>query len=97
MTTKHTPGPWHITSGLVVDANENEIAYTHGAGTSVFKPTTMDANARLIAKVPDLLRELKSALFYIETYGGEVTSNFAAGGNLQQVKALIAQAEGKES
>jgi hypothetical protein len=40
-----------------------------------------------------LLRELKSAIFYIETYGGEVTSSFAAGGNLEHVKALIARIE----
>jgi hypothetical protein len=41
-----------------------------------------------------LLRELKSAVFYIESYGGEVTGNFAAGGNLDYVKRLIAAAEG---
>ncbi len=40
-----------------------------------------------------LLRELKSAIFYIETYGGDVTKSFAAGGNLAQVKAIIARAE----
>lgn len=40
-----------------------------------------------------LLRELKSAIFYIETYGGEVTRSFASGGNLDAVKALIAKSE----
>lgn len=44
----------------------------------------------------DILRELKSAVFYIETYGGEVTASFAAGGNLDQVKALIAKVENGE-
>ncbi len=44
---------------------------------------------------PLLLRELKSAIFYIESFGGDVTANFAAGGNLDQIKRLIAKAEDK--
>lgn len=47
----------------------------------------------LEARCRELLRELKSAIFYIETYGGEVTSSFAAGGNLDQVKAIIKRIE----
>lgn len=39
----------------------------------------------------DLVRELESALFYIETYGGATTASFSAGGNMERVKAVLAK------
>lgn len=94
-----TPGPWRT------DFNPYDKqwrVYQQGGNNcpiinSLFKPYDEEglANARLIAAAPELLRELKSAIFYIETYGGEVTHSFSAGGNMDAVKAVIARAEGR--
>lgn len=97
----HTPGPWtqldqehaiSIVSGGIVIA---DVFKPDDNCVSPIMSETLD-NARLIAAAPELLRELKSAIFYIETYGGDVTTSFSAGGNLDAVKAIIAKAEGKE-
>ena len=90
---KHTPGPWFVstdteeTEPMIHDFKGNILFHSYFGG---FKA---EANARLIAAAPELLRELKAAIFYIETYGGDVTANFAAGGNLKIVKGVIAKAE----
>ena len=50
-------------------------------------------NAMLICKAvnshDELCARLQSALTYIETYGGEVTANFAAGGWLESCKKVL--------
>ena len=90
MNAPTTP-QWHPAKtgnhqGLVIDDNT-------GANIAV---TYDKAHASLVAAAPQLLRELKSAIFYIETYGGEVTTSFASGGNLRATKQLIAEAEGRD-
>jgi hypothetical protein len=42
-----------------------------------------------------ILREAKSMFHYIQSYGGEVTSSFNAGGNNLAVEKVLKQAEGK--
>ena len=53
MTTKHTPGPWHIANGVQIRSNRDQIAkiwmMRGGEGRE---------NARLIAAAPDLLEAL---------------------------------------
>ena len=53
MTTKHTPGPWHIANGVQIRSNRDQIAkiwmMRDGEGRE---------NARLIAAAPDLLEAL---------------------------------------
>ena len=93
MNAQHTPGPWmyreaYSRIGYMIEAEPN--GFTVGEAMTAY-------DARLIAAAPELLRELRSALFYIESYGGEVTANYAAGGNLDAVKATIAKATGAQS
>lgn len=101
--TKHTPGPWaaKVSDFLArVEAadgfNVCTVYYSDDNGEATELALSEQANARLIAAAPELLRELKSAVFYIESFGGEVTENFAAGGNLAAVKQILAKAEGSE-
>lgn len=86
MKARHTPGPWRVESGLVVNAAGHEIAYTHGAGTEVFRPTEMDANARLMSAAPELLEVLKSFLD---------PKQWGDRSRLDKARAAIAKAEGK--
>lgn len=57
----HTPGPWHVDpkrSLRVAGPNDETICST-GAGDST--RDQWEANARLIARVPDILETLKKA------------------------------------
>lgn len=92
----HTPGPWRVgDAGCTVFAPKGASPLRIACITiNTVADERQRANARLIAAAPELLRELKSAIFYIETYGGEVTRSFSAGGNMERVKAVIAKATG---
>ena len=64
-TTKHTPGPWNISSAnrYAINACGRGIATAHGVDDvnySEFFPSTEEAaaNARLIAAAPELLEAL---------------------------------------
>ena len=96
----HTPTPWRkLVGGKLQIASDNTSTII---GEIYSQPNVLEKyeNAEFIVRAVNsheaLLRELKSAIFYIETYGGEVTSNFAADGNLTQIKEIIRQAEGKD-
>lgn len=104
---KHTKGPWQTrdTNVLIRDADNNDVCIVLGRDITVegtagqvyasdIRAHDARANAKLIAAAPELLRELQAAIFYIETYGGDVTANFAAGGNLEVVKRIINKAKG---
>ena len=53
MTTKHTPGPWHIANGVQIRSNRDQIAKIW-----MMRDGEGRANARLIASAPDLLEAL---------------------------------------
>ena len=62
---KHTPGPWvvgpvddTVVTHLGKDGRRYEIAQIDGDYNSPDEWPVMEANARLIATAPDLLREL---------------------------------------
>lgn len=93
---KHTPGPWTIDSDFEDSCFVGQPNGAPVASLCCGDGQDMQANARLIAAAPELLRELKAAIFYIETFGGETSACFAAGGNMQLVKTLIARAEGRD-
>ena len=68
--SKHTPGPWTITTGaegntLVTsphdkDGIDDDVCLVYGGNDK--DPETMGANARLIAAAPELLAALKRTL-----------------------------------
>lgn len=91
---KHTKGHWETTRHPLKDGFTAEVRLSDGNKKLIAK-VRGDNYANLIAAAPELLRELKSAIFYIETYGGQVTESFSAGGNLSYIKSIIAKAEGK--
>lgn len=73
----HTPGPWHI-AGLGIYSGEMDERGKYPRCRQVFPAYTDDpqdkafselqANARLIAAAPELLEQLKCAVWYWETY-----------------------------
>lgn len=65
-TTQHTPGPWQLEAGRNIKTPNGEFFLSYGEdkhGNPLFRPVNgwveMDANARLIAAAPDLLKALK--------------------------------------
>jgi hypothetical protein len=83
--TTHTPGPWRAGGmGMVVDLNQDGIALT-----SVSKPSMeCEANARLIAAAPELLKALKAMVWTFEKLGN--------GKAITQARTAIAKAEVRE-
>ena len=65
----HTATPWRIESGLVVNADGTEIAYTHGAGTEALRPTEMGANAQYIVQCVNSHAGLLAACKAVEKLG----------------------------
>ena len=49
MQTQHTPGPWHIANGVQIRSNRDQIAKIW-----MMRDGEGRANARLIAKAPEL-------------------------------------------
>lgn len=62
--TSHTPGPW-TAHGCTLYAGPNRIAQTWDAEYDGLPTPEMEANARLIAKAPELLEALQWALSQI--------------------------------
>lgn len=58
--TKHTPGPW-TENGTAVHAGDKLIAAVYGDDPECKFDARMQANAHLIATVPDLLEAMKNA------------------------------------
>jgi hypothetical protein len=101
----HTPTPWHRNVSpawkypIYADksGNPNGKDWIHIAAVLSGNPNAeadLDFIVRAVNAHEALLRELKSALFYIHTYGGDVTKNFECGGNIEQINKAIALAEG---
>ena len=92
MKTKHTPGPWYALSEGVTDAAIGYRAIIDAHGYTVCNPSPMgEANARLIAAAPELLRALEFAKN--ELHYHPATRNSEA---LEVVRAAIAKATGGE-
>lgn len=97
----HTPGPWKISpldgrtcgpSRLLV-CDGTEVPQLQAVAIVTLRTGETDANARLIAAAPELLRALKDALVEIETNGdsiGAVVDVLESQG-----RAAIAKAEGR--
>lgn len=74
----HTPGPWRIAGKGTIRAGDGWIASIHWRNR--------EANARLIAAAPDMLKALQQ----VEHHADD------AAGFMVDVKAAIANAEGRE-
>lgn len=104
--TKHTPLPWKA-KDIYQDNGPNIIGIfgprsaTSGFGGALIAHVFHSRDAAIIEAVPELLRELKSALFFIESFkdhgetlkAHEVYSRFACGGNWEAIASVIAKAE----
>ena len=97
----HTPGPWRISkySETAVQAKDGRgVASTGGFQSSVADENpTNQANARLIAAAPDLLKAAKTMLQYYDAF---VEDKTAFPGETEMyadpLRAAIAKAEGQE-
>lgn len=103
--SKHTPGPWEFidatkVAGMkfspkcVIKAGQKQIADFSWNDKSPWFPTKDEsqANARLIAAAPDLLKALKDMLSEFDTdeFGSEGQMRTCA-----KAEAVIAKAEGR--
>ena len=92
--SEHTPGPWEVTSTLQNDGvYEINDPFRHIPNAEIKldlddRYEVMEANARLIAAVPDLLKACKVALNAINLNDETVTARKA-------LDAAIEKAEGK--
>lgn len=89
---KHTPGPWwasarapkHLGSVILISSS------APGVATGVAHAWT-EADARLIAAAPELLAALKALDPYLDHIPGGI------GGEIDDARAAIAQAEGRDA
>lgn len=80
MNKEHTPGPWEIESfGDMFEVVSEETTFTVAR-------CTREADARLIAAAPELLKALEKLTDYAERNGAHVLG----------FRSLIAKATGKE-
>lgn len=88
--TNHTSGPWTVISGLgIAHKPDGVIAQIKNIEAGY---QTMEANARLIAAAPDLLKACKIALETLHEYANEGYPNTVK----KLVESSIAKAEGRE-
>lgn len=121
MTTAFTPGPWHVEEEIdgymhgrltrVKDTDSKQIASTFNQtrAEQQHKPDVCEANARLIASAPDLLKAARQAYEMSPFHAGGCTSDDIADPEqitetrtgcdcyLGELKAAIDKAEGRES
>lgn len=98
MKTQHTPGPWTIEEGggnnlRVVEDNPHSSAIICEMPTWYCAKDECDANARLIAESPALLKSLELALKGLEKLA-TLTGHESDELNAQQARAAIAKATG---
>lgn len=70
MKTQHTPGPWRA-EGCTVYAGENRVAQTWSETHDGLPTPTMEADARLIAAAPEVLKALRDILQWWTEMDGE--------------------------
>lgn len=85
--SQHTPGPWHIAGGVQIRSERDQVAKVwmmrHGEG---------QANARLIAKAPELLEVLEYFMPLIESeQDDEQQAPW-----VEKARALIAEVKGEQ-
>ncbi len=68
METKHTPGPWSVSGNEIRKAEGIPmlLATVNNSEGAKLNAYNYEANAKLIAAAPDLLRELQKAMQIIE-------------------------------
>lgn len=100
MTTKHTPGPWRVDTGQLVNCGPtSRYLYVSAHGKSLCNflhdhPSDSDvANFNLIAAAPELLEALKDARRYVADYACDNPNH----PTLAKVDAAIAKAEGERT
>jgi hypothetical protein len=100
MTTKHTPGPWHlqpIGRELYVEADGpaficdmQKDCLLEGMDDSAIMP-----NARLIASAPELLEALQDCLPWVSDYFCSLDDADQAKEAMAKARAAIAKATGE--
>jgi hypothetical protein len=101
---KHTPGPWNVDGDATVYgprfsiANDKEqIGRFEVADCKGYKQER-EANARLIASAPDLLRALEQLLETAESLNDWLVSDGSINGEhelFKKVRAIISKAKGE--
>lgn len=91
MTTKHTPGPWEIERGYsTIIKSIGPCVPDEYAGSAWLEVS--DADARLIAAAPDLLRALSDLIETITApYASELETRLA----IKDAKIEISKATGE--
>jgi len=101
VNAKHTPGPWE-TSKDAVPEGHIQITVYEPTGRRVATVFETEANARLIAAAPDLLKELKDVREWIQSLldatPDEATDFITNNGEQveQAIADAIVKAEGKD-
>ena len=104
METKHTPGPWKITSathpiiGWRITANDGSVAGVHKAGPRQ-SINECKANARLIAAAPELAEALRALYGTAKVVDAQNKAQYErpcgfAPELLEQARAALAKLEG---
>lgn len=103
MEAKHTPGPWEASRGIDKEPDRWVVTVVgpkpwgvatieNGAPGDTLK--TEEANARLFAAAPELLRELKHLVRLLEPLERDGGLNVPGLATLNGARAAIAKAEG---
>lgn len=106
MTDKHTPGPWRVSGCRMknLDEHDNYLVEHGDEGTGspliaeVYTDSNrlpVEANARLIAAAPELLKALETLLMGYDSLGEhEPVSNLIAGARMARdaIKAAMGDA-----
>lgn len=87
MKEKHTPGPWYVVNESIYRRPKEEIYEFSGKGTAGDKPIAfimkgwqengfpVEANAKLIAAAPEMLKALQSSLSDLRSAKAVMTEN----------------------
>lgn len=90
---QHTPGPWRVIEAGGFWVVPGMVAFDHGTPDITIIPIPLDneANAALIAAVPDLLAGNEQAIHLLELVGLTGSPVYAA------LKSAAAKAEGRDA
>lgn len=91
MTTKHTPGPWHVDDddGTILSEDGSEVFASHCSGDWHYI-AALPADRRLIAAAPDLLAACEAALQAMDAI--DVGTSWIS----DALRAAIAKAKGEK-